>query len=165
MIAEFQCYAIPFQLANSLQQTQLQERTQQLAIPNSVLTISEEPFRAAVTVTGNSITRADIAELAGRREQNEFGNRDLSIRYEMTAIFSQDTRICRVCADTTICGRKDYRERMSQTLGTMFAASGYGLTGLTLILAVNPITWLSLNRRNTEYGCDVKPTECDDRQM
>ena len=123
MIAEFQCYAIPFQLANSLQQTQLQERTQQLAIPNSVLTISEEPFRAAVTVTGNSITRADIAELAGRREQNEFGNRDLSIRYEMTAIFSQDTRICRVCADTTICGSKAMRANVNRG-----AASG-GVVG------------------------------------
>jgi hypothetical protein len=108
--AEFECYTRPFMIGPALAdigvQTSIQAKMYNTDISDAILDSIQEgvarPYRTTMLVA-RSVTRQDIAELAGRRENNAFGGGPIEIRYETWAMFNQDTRICQTCLDITMC--------------------------------------------------------------
>jgi hypothetical protein len=107
--AEFQCYLIPTQVDSALAQAGIQMRAQSaMPLPANLRNETiEQPFKTTITVS-QSITKADVAALAGLHTKSEYGNKKLEIRYDMWAMFDPSTRNCHVCAETIICGEKEY---------------------------------------------------------
>jgi hypothetical protein len=70
-----------------------------------------------------TVTRADIAALAGRKHENEITGRNASMSYEMTTSFNPDTCICQICADITICGSTETKGRIRNAAMGMAAAT------------------------------------------
>ncbi|MCL1785669.1 MAG: hypothetical protein FWG39_00775 [Alphaproteobacteria bacterium] len=132
--AEFECYARPFRIAPELEQYMnnakgtatavTRTNIRDVPLPDHVNEMIEDrdirPFKTTVQIA-RPVTRADIAALAGRREQGQVGGKSLGIggsnqhatelSYESWAGFRAETRTCHICADISVCSASETTNR------------------------------------------------------
>ena len=184
MQAQFQCYSIPHQVDSAVRAA---SRTVE-RITGQPLVRAPSQFETVIGVERPNLSNADIMALSGRSVSTTVGDDNLSVRMDMVATFSPDTRICRICTEMTICGSETDRERIREMIRqenmntAMLGAAGVllavGLAVLTIpvvgwivgavVLVVAGLLFLATTFASSmaeDYACEVDPPICREERL
>jgi hypothetical protein len=107
MNAEYSCYAMPVEADRSLSEMGLVRNKNNFELKPRGGQGGGDLFSLTETVA-DSVSAEDIAKLAGKNIKNEARGDGVTVQYDVSAIFSRETRECKIFTSSSMCTAKKF---------------------------------------------------------
>ncbi|MDR0741233.1 MAG: hypothetical protein LBF28_00470 [Rickettsiales bacterium] len=107
MNAEYSCYAMPIQADQQMAAMGMVDNESNFETIKARGGQGPDNLFALAEIVADTVSTEEISKLAGQKITNKKQAGGVSVEYYVSAIFSRETRECRITTDSTICTAKE----------------------------------------------------------